>query len=87
VATEAGKLILSIPAPQRARLAPNANGPAFGMSAVVYDAAVLVAADRNERQAWAEHNARLEFGVFPLVPSPVVAQVSRSHNKPKSGAS
>jgi predicted nucleic acid-binding protein len=48
------------------------------MSAVVYDAAVLVAADRNERRAWAEHKARLEFGVIPLVPASVVAQVSRS---------
>jgi predicted nucleic acid-binding protein len=48
------------------------------MSAVVYDAAVLVAADRNERRAWAEHKARLEFGVVPLVPAPVIAQVSRS---------
>jgi predicted nucleic acid-binding protein len=48
------------------------------MSAVVYDAAVLVAADRNDRRAWAEHKARLEFGVIPLVPAPVVAQVSRS---------
>lgn len=48
------------------------------MSAVVYDAAVLVAADRNDRRAWAEHKARLEFGIVPLVPAPVVAQVSRS---------
>jgi predicted nucleic acid-binding protein len=48
------------------------------MSAVVYDAAVLVAADRNERRVWAEHKARLEFGVIPFVPAPVVAQVSRS---------
>src|SRR5271169_363332 len=48
------------------------------MSAVVYDAGVLVAADRNERRAWAEHKARLELGVLPLVPAPVVAQVSRS---------
>ena len=45
---------------------------------VVYDAAVLVAADRNERRAWAEHKVRLELGVVPLVPAPVVAQVSRS---------
>jgi predicted nucleic acid-binding protein len=45
---------------------------------VVYDAAVLVAADRNERRAWAEHKARLEFGLIPLVPAPVLAQVSRS---------
>ena len=48
------------------------------MSTVVYDAAVLVAADRNQRRAWAEHKARLEFGMVPLVPAPVVAQVSRS---------
>jgi predicted nucleic acid-binding protein len=48
------------------------------MSTVVYDAGVLVAADRNERRAWAEHKARLEFGVVLLVPAPVVAQVSRS---------
>ena len=48
------------------------------MNRVVYDAAVLVAADRNERRAWAEHKARLELGVVPLIPAPVVAQVSRS---------
>jgi predicted nucleic acid-binding protein len=48
------------------------------MSVVVYDAAVLVAADRNNRQTWAEHKARLEFGVVPLVPAPVIAQASRS---------
>ena len=48
------------------------------MSSVVYDAAVLVAADRNERRVWAEHKVRLELGVIPLVPAPVVSQVSRS---------
>jgi hypothetical protein len=48
------------------------------MSTVVYDAAVLVAADRNDRRTWAEHKARLELGVVPSVPAPVVAQVSRS---------
>jgi predicted nucleic acid-binding protein len=48
------------------------------MSRVVYDAAVLVAADRNDRRIWAEHKARLEFGVVPSVPAPVVAEVSRS---------
>ena len=48
------------------------------MSTVVYDAAVLVAAGRNERRAWAEHKARLELGVIPLVPALVVVQVSRS---------
>ena len=48
------------------------------MSSVVYDAAVLVAADRNERRAWAEHKAPLVLGVIPLVPALVIAQVSRS---------
>src|SRR5271165_5953600 len=48
------------------------------MSTVLYDAAVLVAADRNERRTWAEHKVRLELGVVPLVPAPVVVQVSRS---------
>ena len=48
------------------------------MSTVVYDAGVLVAADKNERRAWAEHKARLELGVIPVVPAPVIAQVSRS---------
>jgi hypothetical protein len=48
------------------------------MTAVVYDAAVFIAADRNQRRAWAGHKARLEMGVVPLVPAPVVAQASRS---------
>lgn len=48
------------------------------MKRFVYDAAVLVAADRNDRRAWAEHKARLELGAIPLVPAPVVARVSRS---------
>ena len=48
------------------------------MRSFVYDAAVLVAADRNERRTWAEHKVRLELGAIPLVPAPVVAQVSRS---------
>ena len=48
------------------------------MTTVVYDAGVLVAADRNERRAWAEHKVRLELGIVLLVPAPVVAQVSRS---------
>jgi len=48
------------------------------MNPVVYDAGVLIAADRSERNTWADHRARLEAGIIPLVPSPVVAQVSRS---------
>jgi hypothetical protein len=48
------------------------------MRKVVYDSGVLVAADRNERGVWAEHRVRLEAGIIPMVPAPVVAQVSRS---------
>jgi len=33
---------------------------------VVYDAGVLIAADRNDREVWADHRARLELGVVPL---------------------
>lgn len=45
---------------------------------IVYDAGVLVAADRNDRRTWADHRARLELGVVPTATAPVVAQVSRS---------
>jgi predicted nucleic acid-binding protein len=45
---------------------------------VVYDAGVLIAADRGDRHIWAEHRVRLEAGYVPLVPAPVVAQASRS---------
>jgi predicted nucleic acid-binding protein len=48
------------------------------MRAVVYDTAVLIAADRSQRRTWAEHRVRLEAGIIPLVPSPVLAQASRS---------
>lgn len=44
----------------------------------VYDAGMLVAADRNRRKAWADHRIRLELGLVPVVPAPVVAQASRS---------
>jgi predicted nucleic acid-binding protein len=45
---------------------------------VVYDAGVLIAAARSDRQVWADHKARLEAGVAPVTTAPVVAQVSRS---------
>jgi predicted nucleic acid-binding protein len=48
------------------------------MTPVVYDAGVLVAADRNSRPVWADHRVRLEAGIIPVVPAPVIAQVSRS---------
>lgn len=45
---------------------------------VVYDAGVLVAAERSDRSVWADHHVRLEVGVVPVTTAPVVAQVSRS---------
>lgn len=51
------------------------------MNRVVYDAGLLVAADRSDRRTWAAHRLRLELGFMPLVPAPVVAQVSRSANQ------
>jgi hypothetical protein len=45
---------------------------------VAYDAAVLIAADRNDRAVWAEHRVRLEHGLLPVTTAPVVSQVSRS---------
>ena len=45
---------------------------------VVYDAGALIAADRSDREAWADHRARLELGVVPATTAPVVAQLSRS---------
>ena len=48
------------------------------MRPVVYDTAVLIAAERSERRVWAEHRVRLEAGIAPLVPAPVIAQASRS---------
>ena len=48
------------------------------MRPVVYDTGVLIAADRAERRTWAAHRVRLEAGMVPLGPAPVVAQASRS---------
>lgn len=48
------------------------------MRRLVYGAGVLVAADRGDRRVWLEHKARLMERSVPLVPAPVVAQVSRS---------
>src|SRR5579859_2149276 len=65
--------------PRRALAA--GSPPPLGMSGVVYDAAVLIAADRGDRSVWAEHRALLESGVVPLVPAAVLAQVSRSQRQ------
>ena len=48
------------------------------MTAIVYDASVLIAADRNDPRVWHKHTQRLALAIIPLVPSAVVAQVSRS---------
>ena len=45
---------------------------------VVYDAGLLVAADRSDRDVWADHRARLEVGIVPVTTAPAMAQVSRS---------
>lgn len=45
---------------------------------IVYDAGVLVAAERDDRSVWADHRIRLEIGAVPTTTAPVVAQVSRS---------
>jgi predicted nucleic acid-binding protein len=45
---------------------------------IVYDAGVLVAAERDDRSVWADHRIRLEAGVVPTTTALVVAQVSRS---------
>lgn len=47
------------------------------MSAL-YDTGVLIAADRNDRNVWADHRARLEAGFVPVTTAPVIAQASRS---------
>lgn len=45
---------------------------------VLYDAGVLIAAERNDREVWADHRVRLELDVLPRTTAPVLAQVSRS---------
>lgn len=45
---------------------------------VVYDAGVLIAAERNDRRQWADHRVRLELSIVPTTTAAVVAQVSRS---------
>lgn len=48
---------------------------------VLYDAGLLIAADRNDREVWADHRVRLELGVVPMTTAPVVSQVSRSNRQ------
>ncbi|MDY7100574.1 MAG: hypothetical protein S0880_05250 [Actinomycetota bacterium] len=44
---------------------------------VTYDTGALIAAERNERRAWARHRALLEAGAAITVPTGVVAQAWR----------
>jgi predicted nucleic acid-binding protein len=48
------------------------------MNPIVYDTGVLIAANKNARHVWADHRVRLEAGIIPAVPAPVIAQASRS---------
>jgi len=48
------------------------------MTGVVYDAGALIAGERNDRDFWIDHRVRLESDTLPVVPAPVLAQVSRS---------
>ncbi|MBV9144070.1 MAG: hypothetical protein JO115_24660 [Pseudonocardiales bacterium] len=48
------------------------------MSGIVYDAGVLIAAERSDRAVWADHRVRLKQGTIPVIPAAVIAQVSRS---------
>jgi hypothetical protein len=48
------------------------------VTAVVYDAGALLAADRSSRKIWLQHRVWTDEGVVPSVPAPALAQVSRS---------
>jgi predicted nucleic acid-binding protein len=45
---------------------------------VLYDAGALIAAERSDREIWADHRARLELGAVPITTATILAQVSRS---------
>jgi hypothetical protein len=45
---------------------------------ILYDAGVLIAAERGDREVRAEHRVRLELDLLPRTTAPVVAQASRS---------
>lgn len=48
------------------------------MTEIFYDAGLLIAADRGNREALADHRVRLELGLLPRTTAPVAAQVSRA---------
>lgn len=47
------------------------------MTALVYDAGALIAAERDDRRLWEIHRRALRRGVRPIVPTTVLAQVRR----------
>lgn len=51
---------------------------------MVYDAGLLIAADKGVREVWADHRVELETGVPPTTTAPVVAQVSRDGSRQSS---
>ena len=57
------------------------------MTPAVYEAGVLVVADRNARDVWADHRIRLQAGTVPVGPAPVVTQVSHSPRRCSSAGS
>jgi hypothetical protein len=44
------------------------------MPGITYDTGALIAAERNDRRAWALHRRELERGLIPTVPAGVLAQ-------------
>ena len=54
------------------------------MGGVTYDAAALVAAERNNRQMWALHAGYLAEEVIPTVPAPVLAEAWRGGSRQAS---
>ncbi len=44
------------------------------MPGITYDAGLLIAAERNNRRAWALHRRALERGIVPTVPAGALAQ-------------
>ena len=47
------------------------------MTALVYDAGALIAAERDDRRMWEIHRRALRRRVRPIVPTTVLAQVCR----------
>jgi predicted nucleic acid-binding protein len=53
------------------------------MAGLTYDCGALLAAERNDRRAWAIHARALERGVLPVVPAVILAQAWRGGPQPQ----